>query len=48
MVTQSKSEKKLVFDRPGNYRICAHGSLDEAWSKSQINHKTKGGGKHEH
>ena len=32
MVTQSKSEKKFVFDRPGNYRICAHGALNEDWS----------------
>jgi hypothetical protein len=29
---QSENRKNFSFDRPGNYRICVQGVLDESWS----------------
>ena len=29
----SESEKRYSFDRPGKYRICVLGYLDESWSE---------------
>jgi hypothetical protein len=30
---KSESKKTHTFDRPGKYRICALGYLDESWSE---------------
>jgi hypothetical protein len=30
---QLEDRKSFPFDRPGNYRICVLGSLDERWSE---------------
>ena len=32
-MSQSESPKRTIFDRPGKYRICVHGVLDENWSE---------------
>jgi hypothetical protein len=29
---QPDNRKSYTFDRPGNYRICVQGFLDESWS----------------
>jgi hypothetical protein len=30
---QPESKKSFTFDRPGKYRICVQGYLDETWSE---------------
>jgi len=30
---QPESKKSFTFDRPGKYRICVQGYLDESWSE---------------
>jgi len=30
---QAKRRKRFPFDRPGKYRVCVEGFLDESWSE---------------
>ena len=32
-MTNPENQRSYPFDRPGIYRICAQGSLDESWSE---------------
>ena len=32
-MSQSDNRKRYPFDRPGIYRICVQGFLDESWSE---------------